>query len=68
MSQSGTLGTMNLKLILTLYSKLRRHCFSNRIVLINVDNWNSLSDHVMAAETLNAPKARSDKLWNIIPK
>ena len=40
-------------------TELRRHCFSNRIV----NYWNSLSDHVVAAETLNAFKARLDKLW-----
>ena len=40
-------------------TELRRHCFSNRIV----NSWNSLSDHDVAAETLNALKARLDKLW-----
>ena len=38
---------------------LRIHCFSNRIV----NNWNSLPDHVVAADTLNAFRARLDKLW-----
>ena len=50
----------SLKLTKQIYmTELRRHCFSNRIV----NNWNSLSDHVVAAETLNTFKARLDKLW-----
>ena len=41
-------------------SELRKNCFSNRVV----DNWNSLSEHVISAKSLNSFKARLDKLWS----
>jgi len=37
----------------------RKYCFSNRIIPL----WNSLSENVVSAGTVNNFKARLDKFW-----
>jgi len=41
--------------------ELRRHYFTHRIVSV----WNSLSDSVVSAESVNSFKSRLDKCWSI---
>jgi len=39
---------------------LRKYNFTNRVIPI----WNSLSNHVVSAETINTFKNRLDKFWS----
>jgi len=41
--------------------ELRRHYFTHRIVSV----WNSLSDSVVSAESVNSFKSRLDKFWSM---
>jgi hypothetical protein len=38
---------------------LRKHFFSQRII----DDWNSLTEEIVTAETINSFKAKIDKYW-----
>ena len=39
---------------------LRKYCFSNRVI----DLWNSLSENVVSAPSVNAFKGRLDNFWS----
>ncbi len=41
-------------------SELRKHAFSQRII----DDWNSLSENIVASESLEIFKGRLDKHWS----
>jgi len=43
-----------------LISLLRKYSFTNRVILI----WNSLSNNVISADTVNTCKNRLDKFWS----
>ncbi len=51
----------NMKLIKPQFeSELRKHAFSQRII----DDWNSLSENILASESLEMFKGRLDKHWS----
>ena len=40
-------------------TRIRQHCFNNRIV----NDWNSLTDEIVQAPSINSFKNRLDKFW-----